>query len=550
MTVAFHSAITHTNTNKIVRESYYNITHKSDVGSCAYGDPLHAHAVTSIGTMPGQFTYDANGNQLTGMGRANTWTAANKLRQIIQNNGRTTTFAFDADRQCIIQQESGGSDGTIKTIYVSPIYEKMMSGTLIEERHYIMTPLGRTAMRTVRDDNIVETRYYHADGHGTIHAVTDEEGNVEQSFYYDPWGKQTIVCNNRVDAGGRQTRGYTDHEMLTDYNLIHMNARLYDPIIARFISADRVVQDMGDSQTYNRYSYCANNPVNTTDPTGNSFTQWLYFGLDTEEIQELLAEAYSQAREKLREKLTPGASPAPKAGATASADGNDNAGRYSLLNQGPDASAQAGKQSQSNGNNENSNGTAPSSASNPYADPNPSYKKGVLTFTTTLMAKYAGRNESVPKPLGGGTTTMGSKIAGCFVVSPVTVSVTISRSSLNSISATVDSLSVTLPTFVYYNNEHFSFENGDPTLQTQYAENQHAIDYWAGRDNTIIPMLERRLNEPFVGTKESIERELTFQIMRELRVTNKATHDRYDYERGPHNGGTLNIPSNYPGFAR
>jgi RHS repeat-associated protein len=346
-----------------------NITYKSDVGSYVYGDPLHPHAVTSINTVPGQFTYDANGNQLTGMGRANTWTAANKLRQIIQNNGRTSTFAFDADRQRIIQQESGGSGGTIKTIYASPLYEKVTTNGLVEEKHYIMTPLGRTAVRTVRSDGDIETRYFHADGHGTIHAVTDEQGQVEQRFHYDPWGKQTEVSNSRGgNGGGRQTRGYTDHEMLNDYNLIHMNARLYDPVIARFISADRVVQDMGDSQTYNRYSYCANNPVNTSDPTGNNFVKWLYFGPDTEEIQELLAEAYSQAREKLREKLTPGASPAPNAGAAASTNGNASATGNSLLNKGSNqdqSNATAGIQSQSNGNNENSNGTAPDNAPGP-----------------------------------------------------------------------------------------------------------------------------------------------------------------------------------------
>lgn len=346
-----------------------NITYKSDVGSYAYNNPLHAHAVSRITTVPGQmgyaapfsnypleFTYDANGNQLTGMGRANTWTAANKLRRIVQG-GRATEFAFDSARQRTVQRESGGAKGSVVTIYASPIYEKVTTGGwLTEEKHYIMTPLGRTAVRTTTNDGYVETRYFHADGHGTIYAVTDEGANVEQRFYYDPWGRQIVIKNDRIpDSAGRQTRGYTDHEMLADHNLIHMNARLYDPITARFLSADRVVQDMGDSQTYNRYSYCANNPVNTSDPTGNVFEEWLYFGLNTGEIQEMIVEAYSQFKEDLRKKA---ATKAGGGGLTGS-DGDAETKKDSLLEKGSNASVQAGKKSQSNGNNENTSGNAP-----------------------------------------------------------------------------------------------------------------------------------------------------------------------------------------------
>jgi hypothetical protein len=47
-----------------------------------------------------------------------------------------------------------------------------------------------------------------------------------------------------------------------------MNGRLYDPVIARFISADPYVQDGSDTQGTNRYSYVGNNPLNTVDPSG------------------------------------------------------------------------------------------------------------------------------------------------------------------------------------------------------------------------------------------------------------------------------------------
>ena len=63
-------------------------------------------------------------------------------------------------------------------------------------------------------------------------------------------------------------RGYTSHEHLPEFGLINMNARLYDPILGRFLSPDPFIADGTYSQDYNRYSYCLNNPLKYTDPGG------------------------------------------------------------------------------------------------------------------------------------------------------------------------------------------------------------------------------------------------------------------------------------------
>ena len=55
-------------------------------------------------------------------------------------------------------------------------------------------------------------------------------------------------------------RGFTDHEHLDSVGLIHMNGRVYDPELGRFMSADPFVQAPYNSQSYNRYSYVFNNP--------------------------------------------------------------------------------------------------------------------------------------------------------------------------------------------------------------------------------------------------------------------------------------------------
>ena len=83
---------------------------------------------------------------------------------------------------------------------------------------------------------------------------------------YDPWGKQTVTRN---DIGFY--RGYCGHEMITEFSLINMNGRIYDPVLGRFISPDNYVQEPENPQNYNRYSYCMNNPVKYTDPSGELF---------------------------------------------------------------------------------------------------------------------------------------------------------------------------------------------------------------------------------------------------------------------------------------
>lgn len=67
-----------------------------------------------------------------------------------------------------------------------------------------------------------------------------------------------------------QEYNYYIHEHLPEFGLINMNGRMYDPALGRMLSPDNYVQSPGNAQNYNRYSYCLNNPLKYTDPSGNS----------------------------------------------------------------------------------------------------------------------------------------------------------------------------------------------------------------------------------------------------------------------------------------
>ncbi len=73
---------------------------------------------------------------------------------------------------------------------------------------------------------------------------------------------------HRRAALGHHWAGFSGGRADTDLGLVHMNGRIYDPLLGRFLSADIVVQNPTSLQSYNRYSYVLNNPLTNTDPTG------------------------------------------------------------------------------------------------------------------------------------------------------------------------------------------------------------------------------------------------------------------------------------------
>jgi RHS repeat-associated protein len=256
-------------------DSLGNITHKSDVGNYAYdGSRRHAVVETSGGSaLAGStYSYDGNGNMLSGAGRSYTWTLANQVKRA-EKGGIWSEFQFSASNQRALQTNNLGQS----IYYVSGSFEEVRhSGGLIERKFYISAPTGRVAVRVERSNGAHETRWFHHDGLGSINAVSDESSNMVQRFAYDAWGKRVdgVTGSGVTNAtNGGYTRGYTDHEHLEDLGLIHMNGRVFDPVLGRFLSADPFVDNLDDSQSWNRYSYVNNNPLNHTDPSGY-FKKW------------------------------------------------------------------------------------------------------------------------------------------------------------------------------------------------------------------------------------------------------------------------------------
>jgi RHS repeat-associated protein len=151
----------------------------------------------------------------------------------------------------------------------------------VEYEHYLYTGgmmFGKFITTTATDGVTLATtamEYYSKDNLGSIVAITDDTGAIKQRLSYDVWGKRRYP-NGAADPNGLLNNpdmyhGFTGHEMLDSVGLIHMNGRLYDPVMGRFVSADFLIQSPDNLQSYNRYSYGWNNPLSGTDPSGQSF---------------------------------------------------------------------------------------------------------------------------------------------------------------------------------------------------------------------------------------------------------------------------------------
>ena len=139
---------------------------------------------------------------------------------------------------------------------------------------YLSVGGAKVGMRVLHSDETVSTRYFHTDHLGSIAVITNETGAVVERDSYDAWGKRRFATGADDPTGSitsQTIRGFTGQEELADVGLVHLNGRVYDPLVGRMMSADPFVPDPLNGQAWNRYAYVINNPLSITDPNGYCF---------------------------------------------------------------------------------------------------------------------------------------------------------------------------------------------------------------------------------------------------------------------------------------
>lgn len=224
------------------------------------------------------YTYDNNGNQLTTVVKTyvsgiitsviitatNIYDLHNQLTKTITEDGTEVNNSYNAEGYRVGKEANGE-----QTIY---LYE---ADKVILE----VDGAGNQTARNVYGTNLLlrtvggETYYYLYNGHADVTALMTTDGNIAATYYYDAFG-------NILESTGDVDNSilYSGYQYDKETGLYYLNARMYDPKIARFLQEDTFTGAPNDPLSLNLYTYCANNPLIYLDPTGHNYydgTKWV-----------------------------------------------------------------------------------------------------------------------------------------------------------------------------------------------------------------------------------------------------------------------------------
>jgi RHS repeat-associated protein len=240
--------ITHGAENQsFVYDSIGRITYNSRVGNYSYpaGGQPRPHAPTVAGGSA--YTYDGNGNLVTGGGRSLTWNAENRPVSI-----GTASMVYDGAGERIKKVVSGST-----TLY--PMGDDYEVANGVVTKYLRAAGLGVFAKRVGGAD--AHTYWLHTDHLGSIQAMTDERGLEVLRRAYRPFGE------NLAETGSQpESLGYIG-ERVDESNLSYLHARYYDPALGGFLSPDPSAPT-APGVGKNRFLYALGDPINLRDTTG------------------------------------------------------------------------------------------------------------------------------------------------------------------------------------------------------------------------------------------------------------------------------------------
>lgn len=198
--------------------------------------------------------YDANGN-ITGDG---TWTYGYDIENRLKSaskTGVTASLSYDVLGRL---RRSVINSNTIDLLYsgTALVGEYDSAGTLL--RRYVTGSGVDEVLVQYNGTGTTNKTWLYADQLGSVVASANSAGTAANTYTYGPYGEPNTSTGPRFR--------YTGQQYLSELGLTYYKARFYSPALGRFLQTDPV----GYAAGLNLYAYVDGDPINLTDPTGNS----------------------------------------------------------------------------------------------------------------------------------------------------------------------------------------------------------------------------------------------------------------------------------------
>jgi RHS repeat-associated protein len=176
------------------------------------------------------------------------------------------TFVYDGDGKRVKSVV-----GNETTLFIGAYYEVTNPGANQTVTKYYYAGTQRIALRKYTIPQSMSVEYLLGDHLGSTSLTTDANGNKVSEIRYTAWGEVRYSWTAGLSTTpAYQLPKYTytgQYSYMSEFGLMFYNARMYDPEVGRFTSADSIVPD--NIHGYDRYNYVSNRPTINTDPTGH-----------------------------------------------------------------------------------------------------------------------------------------------------------------------------------------------------------------------------------------------------------------------------------------
>jgi RHS repeat-associated protein len=209
-------------------------------------------------------TYDASGHVTAQGTRSYTWDGASRLTSFTDTSSSSSSLTYDS-----LGEIASVTTGSTTSSFVFNYALKLPALSVVRQngadlRYYVYLPNGKLLYSMEGADNT--RHFYHFDEAGNTAFLTDDGGNVTDTYAITPYGE---VLNHPGTSDNPFTYQGQYGVIQEAPGLYYMRSRHYDAATARFLSRDTV--SVTDPRGVTPYVYARANPMLFNDPLGNGW---------------------------------------------------------------------------------------------------------------------------------------------------------------------------------------------------------------------------------------------------------------------------------------